>query len=74
MFSSAGGVLEYTPCTDPSTYHKNPDIFPSPHNHSGCVSYLLLKALPVVLPVLLGLIGSPVQSVPYLLEALGSVL
>lgn len=58
--------------TDPSN-HKNPDRFPSPHNHSGCVSYLSLKALSV-LPVLLGLMGTPVQSVPYLLEALGFVL
>lgn len=43
------------------------------HRIIQAVSHLLLKALSV-LPVLLGLMGSPVQSVPYLLEALGSVL
>lgn len=44
----------------------------SPYTHPGCVCYLLLKALSV-LPVLLELMGSPVQSVPYLLEALASL-
>lgn len=42
---------------------------PSPHNHPGCVSYLLLKALSV-LPVLLGLMGKPCP----VMEALASVL
>lgn len=70
---SAAGVLGYTPCKHWCQQPPQKSWQISKSTQSLRLSYLLLKALSV-LPVLLGLMESSVQSVPYLLEALGSVL